>query len=200
MGLQVRRASFFLLIVVVLLAGGCTFPVVRSHSASAVTLQEWVDKQSFGPVILWPLPEGISLWLPPRYIDGPGHVELFYAGAFVDPGVEPPMYMLYESDSELPIGRSILADYAESNTAVTSQSMNLVISGRAVLAEIRRNSGFPDSGVIIFELCGTQIAGHWRQMPRASALDVLQESAMLVETGDSDIISAFDRMVDVKFD
>ena len=189
-----------LLVVSILLVGGCTFSsIVRSHAASASTLQKWVESQIFIPIILWPVPEGSSLWLPPRYIDGPDYVELFYAGAFVEAGVEPPMYMLYESDSKLPIGQSMLTDYAVSDAMVISSYINLTMNGKSVLTEIRENSTLPDSGVAIFELGGTHVVYHWRRMPSTAALDVLEHRTLQVREDDYDIISAFDRMLMNKF-
>jgi hypothetical protein len=181
-----------------LLIGGC-IPFIRAQSASGLTLREWVDSQMFAPVILWPEPEGSKLWFPPRHIDGPGYVELFYSEAFIGAGVEPSMYMLYESKSDLPVGQQLLTDYDVADTEVTINDMNVILCGKPVLIELRESSSIPDSGVAIFELDGTHVAYHWRHMSRATALSTLEHHITQVYEGDFDTILSFDRMLVDRF-
>jgi len=186
---------------VFLTGAGIGMPSLMNHAASTITLVEWMDLRIFTPVILWPAPEGTSLWFPPRCIDGPAcdYIELFYTGDFVGTGVEPPMYMLYESDSELPIGKSFLTSYAATNAAVTLERIDLVLDGKAVLAEIRENAAIPDSGVALFELDDAFVVYHWRHVPRTAALDVLEHRILQVRQDDLDVISAFDRALINRF-
>lgn len=174
-------------------------PSIRTQSASGLMLREWVDSRMFTPVILWPQPEGSELWFPPRYIDGPGYVELFYSEAFIGAGVEPPMYMLYESKSDLPVGQQILTDYDVADTEVTVSSINMVLDGKTVPVKVRENATVLDAGVAVFELDGTHVAYHWRHISRTVALSVLEHSLVRVCEGDSEIISSFDRALENKF-
>ena len=196
--LNVARIHCVLFAFALLIMRGCV-PFIRGQSASGLTLREWVDSRMFAPVILWPEPEGSTLWFPPRHIDGPGYVELFYSEAFIGAGVEPPMYMLYESKSDLPVGQQLLTNYDVADTEVTISNINVVLCGKPVLIELRENSSIPDSGVAIFELDGTHVAYHWRHMSRAAALSVLEHNLVQVREVNSDIIASFDRMLETKF-
>jgi len=153
----------------------------------------------FTPIILWPEPEGSELWFPPRYIDGPGYVELFYSEAFIGAGIEPPVYMLYESKSDLPVGQQFLTDYDVANTGVTISNINVVLDGKTVPVKVRENATILDAGVAVFELDGTCVAYHWRHISRTVALGVLEHSLVRVCEGDSEIISSFDRALENKF-
>jgi len=188
----------FVILALTLLVEVC-IPSIKGQSAASLTLREWVDSGTFIPVILWPEPEGSHLWFPPRYINKPGYIELLYAESTAEKGMEASMYMLYESNSALPVGKQILTDYDAADTEVIITSANATLCGKAIRLEIRENSSKPESGVAIFELDGTHVAYHWQHIPRVTALRVLDRNLVQVQKNDSDIISSFDRMLANRF-
>ena len=173
---------------------------VPVQTSTAVTLQEWVGTQIFTPLILWPEPEGISVWMPPRHqhMDA-DYVQLFYTEPFIAPGIEPPQYRLYESQVDLPIGSQILSHFDRASANLTFEWVEMTFCGQSVAVQIRETLDLPDSGVAVFELEGTHVAFHWRNTSRATALDVLASHLVQVRKGDADIISAFDEMLLSRF-
>jgi len=198
-----RKVKFvcicYALLVFTLSMGACAF--IRSQSASGLTLREWVDLQVFTPFILWPEPEGSSLLFPPRYIEGQGqgYVELVYSEGFIGSGVESSMYTLYESDSDLRIGESFLADYATAKPQVRASNARLIVCGRSVSAQIRENTSIPDSGIAILELEETHVVFYWRHKSRAAAFDILEHNLVQVHKDNPEIISSFDHMLEDEF-
>jgi len=164
-----------------------------------MTLSEWNDLKTFNPVILWPEPEEISLLFPPRYIEGGEYVELVYSEEFIASAVETPIYTLYVSHTNIPLGHSFLPDYASTKSQVTTSNVRLKISGSPVEVQILENPHLPESGVAIFELNKTHIFFHWRQKSRTAALAMLEQSLTQVEPNDSETISSFDHMLKEKF-
>jgi len=185
-----------LLSALVLSTGAC---VMKSHLASDLTLSEWGDLRTFTPVILWPEPEGIGLLFPPRYLEDREYVELVYSEGFVASGVETPMYTLYESYADIPLGRSFLPDYVLTNSRVITREVYLDVAGVAIEAQIRENTRLPESGVAIFELEGTHIVFHWRHKPSAAALAMLEQNLVQVEQDDAEIILSFDHVLNERF-
>jgi hypothetical protein len=192
----------------VLLAWPAIFPTgcdtrtafVPVQTSTAVTLQGWVGTQTFTPLILWPEPEGISVWMPPRHQHTDAdYVQLFYTKSFIAPGVEPPQYRLYESQVALPIGSQILPHFDRASVNLTFEWVEITLCGQSVAVQIRETPDLPDSGVAVFELEGTHVAFHWRNTSRASALDVLANHLVQVDQNDADIISAFDEMLLSRF-
>lgn len=189
----------YALLVFTLSMGACAF--IRSQSASGLTLREWIDLQVFTPFILWPEPEGVSLLFPPRYIErqGQSYVELVYSEGFIESSVEPPMYTLYESDSDLRISKSFLPDYTTAKPQVTASNARLIVCGKSVSAQIRENTSIPDSGVAVLELEETYIVFYWRHKSRAAVFDILEHNLTQVHKDTPEIISSFDHMLEDEF-
>lgn len=183
------------LVLLLALSSACA---VAIPSPSVDTLQEWVNLNKFTPLILWPEPEGSKLMGPPHYgaTRSQEYVWLWYGEGFIASGIEPPLYMLYESNAPLPVGQAFLTDYVVSKVTIVHTPMTL--NGESVLVEIRENPVIPDSGVAIFQLGNTHVAYHWRHMLKAKALGVLERHLTPVRY-DATIISSFDKLLVERF-
>ena len=179
--------------------GACAF--INVQSASSLTLREWIDLQVFTPFILWPEPKGVSLLLRPSRIQGRGreYVELIYSERFIGPDVDPPIYQLYESDSDLAVGRWFLADYVPGEPEVTVNNTRLAVCGKMVSIRILENTSLPASGIAVFEVVETHIVFHWRQESRNTALDILEHNCVQVREDDLETILSFDHLLGNRF-
>jgi hypothetical protein len=190
------------LIIVLLLLSGCETsknPLSQSvvaQSASALTLQDWVNQQTFTPLILWPIPQQSRIFLGPRHIRGSSdYVEIMYSKPMLQQGVEPPVYMIYQSASNLPVGEQFLTDYRTSRSEVVVNNLNVTIDNQPVLLEIRTNKHIPNSGIAIFTFLGTHVAYNWCHMAQKTAIDTLVNNLHPVDGSETRLISTFDTIV-----
>lgn len=180
---------FAVVLLIVCVCGGCVASVAPPPLTS---LQDWVDLDTFTPLVLWPEPNGSKLLGPPRREVFRSHefVWIWYSEDFIASGIEPPGYMLYEGDIDTLIGRAFLSDYEVSKVTVARTSLSL--HGETVSLEIRQNPKMPDSGVVLFRFRETSVAYNWRHMTLANALGVLERNLRPVYPHDTDLISLFD--------
>lgn len=166
--------------------------LVQSPSFTPITMEEWMQKNLFTPVILLPEPDKTKLLMGPTLAESAGRVELYYTEEFV-PNATPVAYTLYESNRPLIIGTDILPHWEATNRDVKTERISLVLLGDLRAVELRQNKKHPGAGVAIFELGGTWVVCHWQNVTQDIALRVLTESITLVRAGDVATISAFDR-------
>lgn len=153
-----------------ILLGGC----VASPTSKFIEVQEWLDAEPFALHFLWPLPDNFRPIEPPRSVRGPNHdyIWVWYSDGEPVNGIEPPIYMIYESSEPFDLGEYFLSDYAAEKTM--NAVINVAVQGQDRLVELRSNLEFEDSGVALFEIDGTYIAFHWRHVEEAEALRVIE--------------------------
>ncbi len=165
---------------------------IPSQNFVHITLEEWVRLGSFTPIILQPGPGGTELRMGPIFAEGADRVELHYTEGFVS-NATPPVYELYESGKPLPVGERILPYCGATNEGVETERMSLVLLGSVRPVELRRNMKHANAGIVIFDIEGTHVVYHWRNVSEDVALQALEESIMLVSEGDINVISSFDQ-------
>lgn len=188
-----RRKFYFGTLLLLLLAFWVvSYAFIPSQSFVHITLGEWVRLGSFTPIILQPGPGGTELRMGPIFAERADRVELHYTEKFV-PNATPPVYELYESGKPLPVGEQILPYYGATNEGVETERMSLVLWGSVRPVELRRNMKYANAGIVIFDIEGTHVVYHWRNVSEDVALQALEENIMLVSEGDIDVISSFDQ-------
>lgn len=153
-----------------LILGACA----AAPTSEFIEVQAWVDAERFALHFLWPLPGEFRLLEPPRHVQGSDHdyVWAWYSAGEPVNGIEPPIYMIYES-SELPnLGEHFLSDYMVEESR--RRAVHMEIQGQERVVEVRVNPAFEESGVALFEIEGTSIAFHWRHIEEAEALRALE--------------------------
>jgi len=195
--MQTKKLYLPILFFVCLMVGGFivfNMALLAPQTFTHVTLAEWVQADSFTPVILRYEPAGTDLRMGP--LQGVRRVELHYSEQF-ESGTLPVVYELYESSKPLPIGKNarsgILPYYSAASKDVESEWVDLVLSGAERAVELRRNRNQGNAGIAIFEIGGTHVVFHWQNVDQHDALQVLADGITLVDRNDVELISRFDQ-------
>ncbi|MEI2689927.1 MAG: hypothetical protein V9H69_09500 [Anaerolineae bacterium] len=195
--MQIKKLHLSILFLACVMVGGSmvfNMAFLAPQTFTHVTLAEWVQSGSFTPVVLWPEPAGTDLSMGP--LQGAGRVELYYSEQF-ESGTLPVVYEFYESNKPLPIGKNvrsgILPYYDTTSKDVESEWVDLVLHGAERAVELRRNSNQGDAGIAIFEISGTHVVFHWKNVDQHDALQALADGITRVDDNDLELISRFDQ-------
>ncbi len=169
-----------------------TVPFGFVMPTESLTLAEWLERDLFQPVVLWPEPQETPLVFGPTYLTGARYVELVYGNA--ESGV---VHTLFQSDSFDPFFSSegLLKRYTIDRDDVSTRSTTLLLDGEEVGAGIRRSSHEPRAGVTLFRLGNTYVVHYWQGVDEAEALALLERRVRLVEPEDLALIEEFDQLL-----
>jgi len=172
---------------------GCA-ALITSQTFAPITLEEWLELP-YAPVILWPEPDGFRL-VGPTLKEGTSRVELYYAQEHASGGSASGDLYLYEADTPSVEDVLVRYHYDDSDESIRVERITAGLFGAQYPVELRRSAEDPNTGVLVFDVAGTYVICHWRNMTEDTVLRILEERATLVSKHAVGLVSSFDQRVE----